>query len=116
MSDKPNPSDETPLQRRERHSREAVEAVADHAAKARAVDDKTARLKAQRLAKEAVETGNDRALSNPSGGTRKAPRPPKLIANCEWPGLPAAVFNCNAAMARTRLGLLTSRGGGRHHG
>jgi hypothetical protein len=73
MSDKPHPSDETPLQRRERHSREAVEAVADHAAKARAVDDKTARLKAQRLAKEAVEAGDDRAVANPSGGTRKAP-------------------------------------------
>jgi hypothetical protein len=83
MSDQPKPNDETPLQRRERHSREAVQAVADHTAKARAVDDKTARLKAQRLAKEAVDAGEDRARVKPSGchANVKRKRAPKLIAN-----------------------------------
>jgi hypothetical protein len=50
-ADKPNASEETPIQRRARHTREGVEAVAEHAAKARALDDKTARLKAHRLAR-----------------------------------------------------------------
>ena len=54
-ADEPIASEETQIQRRARHTREGVEAVAEHAAKARAVDDKTARLKAQRLARDEAE-------------------------------------------------------------
>jgi hypothetical protein len=55
MSDEPSGPEETSIQRRARHAREGVEAVAEHAAKARAVDDKTARLKARRLARDEAE-------------------------------------------------------------
>ena len=43
---------ETKFKQQGQRSREAEEARADSAAKARAVDEKTARLKAQRLARE----------------------------------------------------------------
>jgi hypothetical protein len=76
-------SDETRLQRRDRHAREAVEERADHETNARAIDEKTARLEAQRLAKEGADAER-RAEGQPSGGQAKRvsrKRPPKLIAN-----------------------------------
>jgi transcriptional regulator with XRE-family HTH domain len=63
------------------------EVRAEVAAKARAVDAKTARLKAQRVAKEAADAAAQRP---PDGGHARKPsrkRPPKLIANPdEGPG------------------------------
>jgi hypothetical protein len=60
---------ETKFKNAEQRSREGEQARADEAAKAKSVDEKTARLKALRLAKE--ETEREAALSAKAGRNRK---------------------------------------------
>jgi hypothetical protein len=69
------------LRKQEERERNAAEVHAEVAAKARATDGNTARLKALRIAKEAAEAAAQRP---PDGGHARKPgrkRPPKLIAN-----------------------------------
>jgi hypothetical protein len=60
---------ETKFKNAEQRSREGEQARADEAAKAKSVDEKTARLKALRLANE--ETEREAALSAKAGRNRK---------------------------------------------
>lgn len=76
---------EAKFRKEQDRTREADQVRAENAAKAVALDKKTAGLKAQRLARDAAEPqANGPTLSRPSGGhapTSKEKRPPKLIAN-----------------------------------
>ena len=77
-SDEAKARAEANFRKNEQRSHERQQVYDENAAKARAVDQKTARLKALRLAREA-ET-----LSEPKGGhapASKSKRAPKLIAN-----------------------------------
>jgi hypothetical protein len=64
---------ESSFKKQEQRSREAKEARDEQSAKERAVDDKTARLKVQRLAKEAA----DREAAPPADPLAKRSRKPK---------------------------------------
>jgi hypothetical protein len=80
---------EAKVQRREQIGREREQARAEAASTARAVDEKTARLKALRLAKEetdrdATELAKREQATRPSGGhaqQEQGKRQPPLIAN-----------------------------------
>jgi hypothetical protein len=76
MADKANEARvraESNFKKQEQRSREASEARDEQIAKERAVNDKTARLKAQRLAKEAA----DREAAPPADLPAKRGRKPK---------------------------------------
>jgi hypothetical protein len=74
---------EAKFKKQEERSREAQQVHAENAAKARAVDDNTARLKGMRLAKEAADKDAEKA-KRPVKGKREKPQPnaPGLIGPC----------------------------------
>ena len=76
---------EAKFRKEQDRTREAEQVHAENAAKAAALDRRTAGLKAQRLARDAAEYQSEGpVLSRPSGGhapAAKSKRPPKLIAN-----------------------------------
>jgi fibronectin type 3 domain-containing protein len=72
---------EAKLKKEEQRSADAAQVRAEQAANPQAVDDKTARLNAQRTANEGAGAAT---LRPPDGGharKRSRKRPPKLIAN-----------------------------------
>jgi hypothetical protein len=74
---------EASFKKAEQRSRESDFAKAEQKAMAAAVDQKTARLKAQRLEKEAAEQATT-AASRPSGGKARGgqrKRSPRLVAD-----------------------------------
>lgn len=67
------------FRKREQRSREGDQARADNAATARAVDEKTARLKGLRLAKEGAD--RDAAAQASEHPAKSGKRQPKLVAD-----------------------------------
>ena len=67
------PSAEERAERAERMAREGAKAMADHHAALRAIDERTIRLRALRLAKEAEEVRERTVREARAVSTRKAP-------------------------------------------
>jgi hypothetical protein len=72
---------EARFQKQEERGREATQVHAEIAARARATDDNTARLKAQRIAKEAADAAAQRPPDGGHARKRGRKRPPKLVGN-----------------------------------
>jgi hypothetical protein len=88
MADKPEDIKaraDAKLRKEQDRTREADQVHTENAASARAFDERTASLKAQRLARDAAEKRASAPTLRPSGGhapaSKKQKRAPKLIAN-----------------------------------